>query len=47
MLSKPNQQSIWEKGICEKQVDRNVLKGEYKRVIRTLLPGLSVRLLQG
>lgn len=47
MFSMPNEQSIWKTVICEKQEDRNVSKGEYRRVIRILLPGLSVRFLQG
>lgn len=47
MFSMPNEESIWKKGICEKQEDRNVFKGEHRRVVRALLPGLSGRLLQG
>lgn len=47
MFSMPKEKSIWEKVICEEQEDRNSLKGEYRRVIRTLLPGLSGWLLQG
>lgn len=44
MFSMQNEQSIWKKGIFKKQ-GRNVSKGEYGRVIRTLLPGLSGGLL--
>lgn len=41
MFSMPYEQSIWEEGICEKQEDRNVLKGEYWRVIQIFQVGFS------